>query len=1033
MNTRRRERGHAALLLCFLLSLGMLLGPAHIAQAQERTGTITGILTDAQGGVLPGVTVTLTNRQTGRVTTVMTDGSGRYVANVDPGFYTVGFELSGFARQERPDVEVLLGRTFTIDATLRVGTLTEAVQVTAENSPLVDTRSTMIAHNVTAEEFDRLPKARSFQSIALTAPSVNSGELEGGFQVNGASGAENAFTVDGVVTNSLVNGQSRQNTVFEYLQEVQVKTTGIPAEFGGALGGVVSAVTRSGGNRFQGEGHYYYEGSSVSAAPVKRLVLDPVTDRTAYYIRDEEQPDHRNEFGGSVGGPIIRDRLFFFGSYSPRMESVTRNYLFNNGTDPGTAERDTTRQQAFGKLSYSARRVNVHGSALWTPTTVDGTLLAFNGSVPNALVSSKASFEPNLTRGYEINQVNTSVVADIVVTDTSFLSLKGGMFHDRYSDTGIPMVTNYTYQTPNVGMAGVPAGLQGPQNTFNTPRAQITGFDTTKRRFFNVDYNHTFSGAGFHTLKGGFGFQRTTNDINSFYPGGYVNIFWGREFVFGGVNRGAGQFGYYEVNDRIITGEVGGDIASLYVQDQWTLGERLTLNLGVRTENEKIPSFRPEVKKYAIEFGFGQKLAPRVGATFDLRGDGNTKLFGSWGRYFDWTKYELARGSFGAERWCIHYRALDTLDIGNISLNNMPGRDLWTVQGSCRDRRVPSFTEEIDPELEPMMQDSLSAGIEHQLGGNSVLTVHYVHNELRETIEDVGFLTPAGDEGYLISNPGKRQAAIQFPTGATPLGQPVPRPKRQYDALELGYNRRWGNNWFLSANYTLSRLWGNYSGLAASDEYNTPTTGVASATAQQQAGSLARPGGNVNRYWDLDELLYDSRGNLDVVGRLGTDRPHVLKIYGAYQFGFGTQVGAFMYAGSGTPISTYVTTVHSADVFVNGRGDLGRTPVLNYTNLLVSHELALRGTQRVRFELNVLNLFNQQTSRHVFNYRNRGAGTERGSSLIDLTPVDLTKGYDYEALIRATPDGANALDPRWLMDDLFEDGTRGQVAVKWLF
>src|SRR5687767_3509066 len=156
MNTRRRERGQAAsLLLCFLLSLGMLLGPAYSAQAQERTGTITGVLTDAQGGVLPGVTVSLTNRQTGRVTTVMTDGNGRYVANVDPGFYTVGFELSGFARQERPDVEVLLGRTFTIDATLRVGTLTEAVQVTAENAPLVDTRSTMIAHNVTAEEFDR--------------------------------------------------------------------------------------------------------------------------------------------------------------------------------------------------------------------------------------------------------------------------------------------------------------------------------------------------------------------------------------------------------------------------------------------------------------------------------------------------------------------------------------------------------------------------------------------------------------------------------------------------------------------------------------------------------------------------------------------------------------------------------------------------------------------------------------------------------------------------------------------------------------
>src|SRR5687767_2226694 len=267
MNTRRRERGQAgSLLLCFLLSLGMLLGPAHIAQAQEgTTGIVAGELTDASGGVLPGVSVVFTNLVNQRVHTVQTDGSGVYRIEVPPGAYSVRFELSGFARQETPRLEVQLGRTYDLDASLKVGNISEAVQVTAENAPLVDTRGTMIAHNVTAEEIDRLPKGRSFQSIALTAPSVNSGEIEGGFQVNGASGAENAFTVDGVVTNSLINGASRQNTVFEYIQEVQVKTTGISAEYGGALGGVISAVTKSGGNTFRGEAHYLYEGSALAA------------------------------------------------------------------------------------------------------------------------------------------------------------------------------------------------------------------------------------------------------------------------------------------------------------------------------------------------------------------------------------------------------------------------------------------------------------------------------------------------------------------------------------------------------------------------------------------------------------------------------------------------------------------------------------------------------------------------------------------------------------------------------------------------
>ena len=260
-------------------------------------------------------------------------GTGRYRApDLVPGRYTVRFSLSGFATVERTDVIVLLGRAFDLNAELRVGGVAETVQVTAE-SPLIDTRSTLVAHNVTAEEFDRIPKGRSFQSVAMTAPSVNSGIIEGGLQVNGASGSENQFTVDGVATNSLLNGQSRQDTVFEYLQEVQVKTVGIPAEFGGALGGVISAVTKSGGNTFRGEGHYYYFGSGLSAGPVERLVLSPVDDLTVAYVQDNEQVNNNHEVGGSLGGPIVRDRLFFFGSYSPRLVRRT------NDTPSTTAPR----------------------------------------------------------------------------------------------------------------------------------------------------------------------------------------------------------------------------------------------------------------------------------------------------------------------------------------------------------------------------------------------------------------------------------------------------------------------------------------------------------------------------------------------------------------------------------------------------------------------------------------------------------------------------------------------------------------------
>jgi hypothetical protein len=513
-----------------------------------------------------------------------------------------------------------------------------------------------------------------------------------------------------------------------------------------------------------------------------------------------------------------------------------------------------------------------------------------------------------------------------------------------------------------------------------------------------------------------------------------VDIFWNRDFVFGGVNRGRGTFGYYAVNDIVTTGKVGGTINSLYVQDQWTVGNRLTLNLGLRDENEVVPTFRQDLLENAFEFGWADKLAPRLGATYDIRGDGRLKVFGSWGRYYDWTKYEISRGSFGGDKWCIYYRGLNTTDIGSLNLSNLPGPDLWTVSGSCRDRRVPSI-DSIDPDIMPMYQDSTSIGSEYQLSGNMVFGLHYVHNDLGRTIEDIGALDAQGNEVYVIGNPGEGLSTLRSPNAAT-AGGPMPKAKRQYDALEFTLNRRYRNNYFWSASYTWSRLYGNYSGLANSDEIRTPTTGTSYTTAQQQTGSTAREGGNVNRAWDLDELLWDAQGNLDIKGRLATDRPHVVKLYGGYSFPFGTTVSGNFYGGSGTPVSTFVWTTNQIEVFPNGRGDLGRTPVFTRTDMLISHELKLgAGEQRLRLEFNALNLFNQKTARHMFSDVNRGANGPVASSAISLDNINLANGYDFNALINNTPDGRvnNARDPRFGMEDLFEAGFQGYFTIKYLF
>ncbi len=705
-------------------------------------------------------------------------------------------------------------------------------------------------------------------------------------------------------------------------------------------------------------------------------------------------------------------------------------YGFNNGFETGEIERNQTFNQTFGKVSYATSRLNAYFSTLWTPTKSEGTLPAYNGFGANQISSTLASNAVNLDRGWETEQRNFTGNVDINLTNSTFLSVKGGYFYDNYKDTGVPLTTPVQYQVSSIGLAGVPPQFQGAFLFQNTPVVQIVDHDTTTQAYFQADYNAAFNAKGFHTLKVGTGVRRNSNDVDQRYPGGRVQIFWDSSLTstVPGVGSNRGAFGYYTVDDLGTFGETSANIAHLYAQDQWSIGN-LTLNLGIRFENERIPSFRPDLQENAIEFGFGDKIAPRIGAAYDLFGNGRAKVFASYGRYYDWTKYELSRGSFGGDIWQVYYRTLDDpTQVFNLSLSNLPGRDIWGSATGYRDRRVPNF-QSIDPDIKPMSQDSISAGFEYQLARSTSLTVNYVHNELVRTIEDIGLLVD-GDEVYLYANPGEGSAVNALVSTATAPFE-IPKPKRQYDALQVSLNKRFADNWFIGGSYVLSRLYGNYSGIQNSDEIRTATFGSGFSADQQSTASIGRLGGNANRSWDLDEMLWDAQGTLDPRGRLATDRPHVAKVYGSYMAPFGTQIGLNLYAGSGTPITTYVNTVNSTEVFVNGRGDMGRTPALVQTDLLLSHEVRLGGANnRLRFELNVLNLFNQQTARHLFNYLNR----DRDSAGIDLHSIDLAEGYDYEAMIDALPDPAGSpRDPRYGQADLFNEGTTGHFMVKWLF
>src|SRR5262245_41920037 len=303
----RLLRTCAALFAVLLLALP--------AVAQEQTGSIQGVVKDSSGAVLPGVTVEARSPSAVGVSTAVTDANGNYrFPALPPGTYEVSANLQSFTPAKISDAVVTLGKQLTIDLTLKLAGVSESVTVTGE-SPLIDVKQNAAFATIQRETIDRMPKGRDFQSVLKTAPGAQDESKSGGIQIDGASGSENRWVIDGMDTTNLQNGTSGKTMYLDFIQEVQVKSSGYNAEFGGATGGVINVLTKSGSNQFHGQAGTYYQNDGMQGKIRITNRFNP--QHTSIAETGLTNPDDQWTYWSplsDIGGPIMHDKLWFYGS-----------------------------------------------------------------------------------------------------------------------------------------------------------------------------------------------------------------------------------------------------------------------------------------------------------------------------------------------------------------------------------------------------------------------------------------------------------------------------------------------------------------------------------------------------------------------------------------------------------------------------------------------------------------------------------------------------------------------------------------------
>jgi hypothetical protein len=738
------------LLLIFAALAPLTAVSAAPARAQGTTGSLIGTVKDTQGGVLAGVTVTISSASLiGGPRVARTGPDGRFAfVKLDPGAYDVRCELASFKAEEIKGVRVALDRAAEVLPKLEVGGLSESLVVVTD-APVVDATRAGLSVVFPLDYLERAAlgsQGRTYQSVIGRAAGADNGT--GNPHVFGSTDNENAYYIDGIDTTDPVTATFSTNLNFDAIQEISFQTAGYAAEYGRATGGVVNIVTKSGGNQFSGTFDMRYNDTSFD-------------ENGRHFNRDLDKTELLKP-SATLGGPLLRDRLWFFaaGEYIERKSTPTGSVL----------TQDRKGGDYLGKLTWQIDP-SWHGVAKYygAPLTVD------NLNAGQFVEPATASQQRQPIRSFQA-EVNG------VLTSRLLFELQGGV--NRAEIDLLP-------QSGNLDLPGIFDQATGVRsnNYFNY---QFSHRDRDELQAAITDFLDHFAGS--HEVKLGTSYSNLRSLLQNNFSGGAEYLDYN-----GPINRNASL----EIQQQLGPAPFTGKLYSGFLQDAWRALERLTLQLGVRFDEIK---FRNEA---GVQISDQHYLQPRLGFAYDLTGDAKTVLRGSYGIFMSpneltlpsFTRVDTAPQFFYAPCSAFYPTAAACAAAAAHfgSTGYLPNDPLHRDPlGYFETSELGSGPEIIEPGLKPMTDTQVTLGIERQLWNRTSLELAYIHKKTNDIFEDTcaeNVPTPTPDPTF------SHCPIFEVAT--------LPAARRNYQGALLVLNSR-ARDWLnVKASYVYSRARGS--------------------------------------------------------------------------------------------------------------------------------------------------------------------------------------------------------------------------------